>query len=89
MHLAICGPPLGALPTAQDGSIVRMRQVLGGFPQLLFWTLLGLQTQVWSQTAATGALVGEVLDSSGRGIALASVEVRNQDIAVDHLTSSV
>jgi hypothetical protein len=87
MHLAICRPVLGALPTAKTGSIAG-RRVLNGFPQTFFWTLFGLQTLVWSQTAATGALVGEVLDSSGRGIAHVSIEVKNQDMAASRSTSS-
>ena len=93
MHTSICHPPLGGRPTgmiraSQSGSVTGTRQVLHSLTQIFFWTILGLHTQVWSQTAATGALVGEVLDSSGRRIAHASVEVKNQDMAVSRSTSS-
>lgn len=89
MHLAICVPPLGAPSTAQNDSIVRTRQVLAGLcPLLLCWMLFGSQTLVWCQTAATGVLVGEVLDSSGNGIADVSVEVKNEDRGSSRTTST-
>ena len=93
MHTSICHPPIGGRPTgmiraSQSGSVTGTRQVLHSLKQIFFWTIVGLHAQVWCQTAATGALVGEVLDSSGRGIAHASVEVKNQDMAAIRSTSS-
>jgi Carboxypeptidase regulatory-like domain/TonB-dependent Receptor Plug Domain len=58
-------------------------QIAGCSRRICFWMLLSFQAQVWSQTAATGALMGEVLDSAGRGIAHASIEAKNQDMAID------
>jgi hypothetical protein len=54
--------------------------------RILFWALLGLRG--WSQTASTGALMGQVLDPSGRGISRAKVQAKNQDIAVSRSTLS-
>jgi Carboxypeptidase regulatory-like domain/TonB dependent receptor/TonB-dependent Receptor Plug Domain len=42
----------------------------------------------WSQTASTGALIGQVLDPSGRRIAKASIEARNKDMAIIRSTLS-
>ncbi len=50
------------------------------FP-LAFSTIFAFYNRGWSQTASTGALLGEVLDPSGRGIANASVTVTNSDTA--------
>jgi len=40
------------------------------------------------QTAATGALIGEVLDPTGQGIPGASVELKNQEMAASRSTVS-
>ena len=56
--------------------------------QVLFWTLLGVWAPGCGQTASTGALVGEVLDSSGRAIVAATVEAQNPDMAVSRSTLS-
>src|SRR5580704_11530214 len=56
--------------------------------QVLFWTSLGVCAPGCGQTASTGALVGEVLDSSGRAIAAATVEAQNPDMAVSRSTLS-
>jgi hypothetical protein len=56
--------------------------------QVLFSTLLGLNTHSWCQTASTGALMGEVLDPSGRVIVDASVEAKNLDNAFSRSTLS-
>jgi len=50
--------------------------------------LLLLNTRGWGQTASTGALIGEVLDPSGRGVPHASVEAKNQDRTVSRSTVS-
>jgi hypothetical protein len=42
----------------------------------------------WNQTASTGALMGDVLDPSGRGIPQAAVNVKNQDLSFDRSTVS-
>jgi hypothetical protein len=55
---------------------------------VLFWTLLGVCTPGFGQTASTGALMGEVLDSSGRAIVTATVEAQNSDMAVGRSTLS-
>src|SRR5580704_9840039 len=55
--------------------------------QLLPWMFLAL-AHSWSQTASTGALIGEVLDSSGRAIVHASVEAIDSDMAVSRSTMS-
>jgi hypothetical protein len=60
----------------------------GIFLPILFWLLLGLRASCWSQTASTGALVGEVLDPMGRPIAHASVEAKDQDTALSRTTVS-
>jgi len=58
-------------------------------------TFLGLLTTIGvpvsralPQTASTGALIGEVLDPTGRGIPGAAVEAKNQDAPVNHSTVS-
>jgi len=56
--------------------------------QLLLCITLALTTGLSSQTASTGALIGEVLDPSGSGIAQASVEARNQGMTVSRTTVS-
>src|SRR4051812_29688284 len=38
--------------------------------------------RAWAQTSSTGALIGDVLDSSGRGIPQAAVNINNQQMAV-------
>jgi len=55
--------------------------------QLLPWMFLAL-AHSWSQTASTGALIGEVLDPSGRAIVHASVEAIDSDMAVSRSTMS-
>jgi hypothetical protein len=42
----------------------------------------------WSQTASTGALIGQVLDPSGKAIAHASVETEDPDLGVSRSTLS-
>ena len=64
------------------------RHVVQLFLEILFWTLVGLTPRALSQTAATGAVFGEVLDPSGRGIAQASVQASNQGMAVSRSTLS-
>ena len=58
-------------------------------------TFLGLLTIIGvpvsravPQTAATGALIGEVLDPTGKGIPGASVELKNQEMAASRSTVS-
>ena len=58
------------------------------FLQVLFWALLGVCAPGFGQTASTGALMGEVLDSSGRAIVTATVEAQNSDMAVGRSTLS-
>lgn len=55
--------------------------------EILIWMALA-STSCLSQTASTGALIGEVLDPSGRGIPHASVEAKNQDMAASRSTVS-
>src|SRR5215469_12263737 len=58
-------------------------------------TFLGLLTiigvpasRALSQTASTGALIGEVLDPTGRGIPGAAVDLKNQEMAASRSTVS-
>jgi len=55
--------------------------------QILLWMFLAF-AHSWSQTASTGALIGSVLDSSGRRIAQVSIEAKNQDMAISRSTIS-
>src|SRR5215472_1839019 len=70
------------------GSSVTCYEV--NFVALMLLGLLALVTvpvtRAVPQTASTGALTGEVLDSTGRGIAGASVEAENPDTAVSRST---
>ncbi len=50
--------------------------------QVLFWTFLGVCVPGFGQTASTGALLGEVLDPSGRAIIAAKVEAQNTAMTV-------
>jgi hypothetical protein len=49
-------------------------KVLRGFPQVVHLDISALHARCWGQAASTGALMGEVLDPSGRGVAHASAE---------------
>jgi hypothetical protein len=60
--------------------------ILSTLLRTLFCIFFGLHAPSWGQTASTGALMGEVLDPSGEGIAHASVEVKNQKMAVSRST---
>ena len=64
------------------------RHVGSRFLLILFWATFILNTRCRSQTASTGALVGEVVDPSGRGIAHASVAADNPGMAVSRTTES-
>ncbi len=57
-------------------------------PQVLFWTFLGLVVPGCGQTASTGALMGEVLDPSGRAIVAATIKAQNPDMAISRSTMS-
>ena len=60
-------------------------------PQIVssvFLWLLVNTSLCWSQPAATGALIGEVLDPSGRGIPQATITVKNQDLSFNRSISS-
>jgi hypothetical protein len=74
----------GSGPAAPNDSLKRR---LGSIVQILVWAVLCTETCL-SQTASTGALIGEVLDSSGRGIAHASVAAKNQDMVTSRSTVS-
>jgi len=54
----------------------------------VFLWLLVNSSLCWSQTASTGALIGEVLDPSGKGIPQATVNVKNQDLSFNRSLSS-
>jgi len=56
--------------------------------QVLFLIIPGSHAFCWGQTASTGALIGEVLDPSGRAIAHASVEATDPDMALSRSTMS-
>src|ERR1700760_1309304 len=56
--------------------------------QVLLSTFLGLCAPGFGQTASTGALMGEVLDSSGRALVAATVEARNPEMAISRSTLS-
>jgi hypothetical protein len=56
-----------------------LTRLLSACLQISIWAILGA-TRCLSQTASTGALIGEVLDPSGKGIAHASVEAKNKAI---------
>jgi Carboxypeptidase regulatory-like domain/TonB-dependent Receptor Plug Domain len=64
--------------------LARLRRILF---QIFICAVLGA-THCLSQTASTGALVGQVLDASGRGIPHASVQATNQDMAASRSTVS-
>ena len=51
-------------------------------------TLLGLPAGGWSQTASTGAILGQVVDPTGRGLPQASIEAKNEDSAISRSTLS-
>ena len=53
---------------------------------ILLWSPASWYPYCFGQTSSTGALVGEVLDPAGRGIGQASVEAKNQAIAVSRST---
>ena len=55
---------------------------------VLFLIILSSHPFCWGQTASTGALIGEVLDPSGRAIAHASVKATDPDMAVSRSTMS-
>ena len=67
---------------------MRSGRILHGVLQLWFWTLLGMGSAGWGQTASTGALLGEVLDPSGSGIAQVMIEVSNEGMAMKRSTQS-
>ena len=67
---------------------MRSHRVVGVFPQILLATLFGLYTYCWGQTASTGALFGQVLGPTGRGVPQASIDAKNEDSAVSRSTSS-
>jgi hypothetical protein len=71
---------LSCLRTMRQRSSKKPSRIL--LLQLFCWTLLVLNNSASGQTASTGALFGEVLDPSGRGVPHAAVEVKNQEIAV-------
>jgi hypothetical protein len=58
------------------------------FLQTLCLAILGLHTCCWGQTASTGALLGQVLDPTGRGISQASIAAKSENMAVSRSTSS-
>ena len=55
---------------------------------VLFLIILSSHPFCWGQTTSTGALIGEVLDPSGRAIAHASVKATDPDMAVSRSTMS-
>ena len=67
---------------------MRLGQSLEDFLPIILWIVLALPVLCRGQTASTGALMGEVLDPSGGGIAGASVEAKNQDVAESRSTLS-
>ena len=69
-------------------SDIRSLPILSTLLRTLFCIFFGLHAPSWGQTASTGALMGEVLDPSGKGIAHASVEVKNREMAVSRSTLS-
>src|SRR5215469_11247414 len=50
--------------------------------QVLFCQIFLVSPAVTAQTSSTGAIVGVVLDISGRAIPEATVEVKGQDLAI-------
>src|SRR6516162_7362442 len=56
------------------------------FLRILLWVFLTLPTHVCAQTASTGALIGVVLDASGRGIPQALIQAENQDLPLTRAT---
>ena len=79
MSRARCGPSriqrTNPLPRCLD-----IGSPSSGFLSFLCCLLFAMHG--WAQTASTGALIGDVLDPSGRGIARASVEAKNRDLIV-------
>jgi len=58
------------------------------FFTILSWAIIGLYGRGWGQTAATGAVLGTVLDPSGRGIPQASIEAKNLETTASRATRS-
>ena len=79
------------IPVSSASSRAQIKR-RGSYPRILLRTtlciLFSLRVLAWGQTASTGALIGQVLDPSGRGIAKASIEARNEDSAVSRSTLS-
>lgn len=84
MHRAICGPPQGAHPTAQAGSIVGMPRVL----HRVFVTIIVLLARLQGQSASTGALTGVALDPSGRALVGVVLHLANEATGEAEVTTS-
>ena len=54
--------------------------------QMLFGQVFAINHAAFSQTSSTGAIVGAVLDISGRALPEAAVEVKAKDLAITRLT---
>ena len=79
----MCAPVRLSAPFANE----TLTRLLGACLQISIWAILG-PSSCLSQTASTGALIGQVRDPSGRGIAHASVEAKNEDMAASRSTVS-
>jgi hypothetical protein len=55
---------------------------------VVFAVLFGIQHWIWGQTASTGALLGQVLDPTAKGIPQASVAVKNKNAGITRSTLS-
>lgn len=59
------------------------------FLHFILWAVLLLaNSAARGQTASTGALIGDALDPSGRGIPHVTVEAKNQEVAVSRSSVS-
>jgi hypothetical protein len=76
------------LPVTVSWRSMRTREGCQAFLPMLLLTVLGLHLNCWGQTGSTGAMIGEVVDPSERGIAHASVVAQNQEMAVTRSTMS-
>jgi hypothetical protein len=79
-------PGICALPRTSF-AIETLTRLLSVCLQISILAILGA-TRCLSQTASTGALIGQVLDPTGKGIAHVFVEAKNEDMAANRSTVS-
>src|ERR1700758_278698 len=86
----LCSPEVrqqGAYAT-QMGRQLRLSIARTLIVQLSLWMILCLCGRAWCQTASTGDLSGEVLDSAGKAIVQALVHAEEMDTSIGRSTLS-